>query len=62
MNSLAGLPLVMSEHVSENEIYLVVKGKKRTVVVHEGPMAGQTIEEWIKKPLSVRIINLGDNK
>jgi hypothetical protein len=58
--NFAGIPLVVSPHMPENEIWLVTAGERKTLVAHEGPRAGEEIETWLRRPQIIRLVNLGD--
>lgn len=58
--NFAGIPVVVSPYMPKNEVWLVQEGEKRTVYCHEGPQAGQDIEEWIREPRVYKIVNLGE--
>jgi len=58
--SFGGIPVVVNPYMAPNEVWLVKEGKRSTIHIHEGPQAGQTVEEWLTKPEIYRIVNLGD--
>jgi hypothetical protein len=57
-----GIPLVVNKYIPEGEVWMIQEGKKTTIHCHEGPQAGQDIEEWLKEPKIVKIINLGKSE
>lgn len=59
-HTFVGLPVVISPFVPTNELWLVVEGKKQTVLAHEGPHAGEEVETWLRRPQVHRIVNLGE--
>ena len=55
-----GIPVTISAFVPKGEVWCVNPGISARIVAHEGPHAGQTVEEWLQPPTVVKILNLGD--
>lgn len=59
--SLFGIQVRFDRWMPRDEIWVLVKGDKApTVLAHEGPKAGQTVEQWLREPRIIRLINIGD--
>ena len=52
-----GIPVYVSPYVREGEVLLIQEGHKIELHVHEGPQAGETVEQWLT-PMTVRRITL----
>lgn len=55
-----GIRIETNPYMPTNELWLVQRGDRREVHVHEGPKAGEDVEVWLQKPRIVRLVNLGE--
>lgn len=58
MRDFMGIPIVVNQHMPADEIWLLERGVKSEVHVHEGPQAGQEVEVWLRAFKVGRIINM----
>lgn len=57
--NIFGIPVIINPHMPANEMWMIVEGEKISVYHHEGKRAGETVEEWLRRPQIHRVINIG---
>ena len=62
MDKLFGIPVYVTPHIPNGELWLVSEGETTRALVHEGKDAGKEIETVVKEAQVIRMFNFGTQK